>query len=281
MDYRCEVVTPAGRKRYIEILYKYLYSQKQDFDVWQLWVNTTNTEDINYMKQLERENSWIRTVDLTIPCRGSDSIYSFFPETKKEDTIYIRLDDDIVYLSPNFIRDLKKIRIENPKPLFIYPNIINNAIISHIHYRNDLIKYHNFPYYDSGCRTGWRDPKFCEVVHNSFLDSLENSNPEVKDSMIDPLDLWRKSFNIWTLNHYERVSINCVTWFGSVMKDTIKEVTIFEEVDIACDIPKKFNNHNIIVNGPICAHYAFFVQRDYIDNHTDILERYRKLSDKL
>jgi len=273
-DYRCEVVTPAGRKRYIEILYKYLNSQKKDFDIWQLWLNTTNKEDINYMKNLEKENSWIKCIDLKIPYNGNLSIHSFFEETKREDTIYIRLDDDIVYLSPNFIKEFKEIRIKNKNPLFIYPNIINNAIISHIHYRNNLVNFPDFAGYNCMDIVGWKNPHFCEAIHKSFLQCIEEDEEK-------GLDLWRKSFNIWTLNHFERVSINCLSWFGSTMKNKIIKIDKDEEQDIAVEIPKKFKNYHIIYNGPICAHYSFFTQRDHIDNKTNILERYNKLSDKL
>jgi hypothetical protein len=41
--------------------------------------------------------------------------------------MYIRLDDDVVWLEENFFKDMIEFRINNPEPLFIYPNIINNA----------------------------------------------------------------------------------------------------------------------------------------------------------
>ena len=34
------IVTPAGRKRYLAILIKYLVKQKHSFDSWQIWCNT-------------------------------------------------------------------------------------------------------------------------------------------------------------------------------------------------------------------------------------------------
>lgn len=272
-EFRCEVVTPAGRKRYIEILYKHLNSQKTDFDVWQLWLNTTNEEDIAYMKQLEVENSWIRCVDLKVPHNGSASIYSFFEETKDENTIYIRLDDDIVYLSPNFIRDLKDIRLKYTEPFFIYPNIINNAVISHLHYRNKLVEFPSFVGYDCLDKTGWNNPHFCEAIHKAFLNSIVRNEEK-------GLELWRKSFNVWSLDCFERVSINCLAWFGSAMKNDIVNIDPNEETWIACDIPKKFNIYNMIVNGPVCAHYAFYTQRDHIDKNTNILSRYKAIADK-
>jgi len=37
---KCIVVTPAGRRRYLEKLVKCLELQKDDFDEWHLWENT-------------------------------------------------------------------------------------------------------------------------------------------------------------------------------------------------------------------------------------------------
>ena len=56
------VVTPAGRKKYLEKLYLHLKNQKQDFHYWHLWVNTSDINDINYMKELEKNNLWIKLV---------------------------------------------------------------------------------------------------------------------------------------------------------------------------------------------------------------------------
>ena len=46
------VVTPAGRKRYLEILVHYILKEKNIIDKYVLWGNTRNQEDIEYMKYL-------------------------------------------------------------------------------------------------------------------------------------------------------------------------------------------------------------------------------------
>jgi hypothetical protein len=40
------VVTPAGRKQYLEILFKYILNLKSVITEYRLWVNTTNNDDI-------------------------------------------------------------------------------------------------------------------------------------------------------------------------------------------------------------------------------------------
>jgi hypothetical protein len=92
------------------------------------------------------------------------------------------------------------------------------------------------------------------------------------------MDIWSKSFNLWICKHFERVSINCICWFGKDMKDSIGTVGRDEEIFLACDVPRKLNRCNAIISSPICVHYAFFTQRKYIEGSTDILAQYGELS---
>lgn len=267
--YRCEIVTPAGRKRYLEILYKHLKAQKQSFDLWQLWVNTTDKDDIAYMEQLASENDWIQLKIPTWNIDGIKSICKFFKFTKDDNTIYIRLDDDVVYLAPNFIEEMKQHRIDNPSYFLVYSNIINNAIISHIHHRNGLIPG-PMPGYNCLDNIGWRNPIYCEKLHRLFLEDLEKND----------ISKWRTSFTKWVCYEFERVSINCIAWFGSYFNKHIVEVGIEEEEWLAVTYPRKSNKPNLIVSGPICAHYSFLTQRPHMDN-TNILQKYAEIADKL
>jgi hypothetical protein len=221
------------------------------------------------MDRLAAENDWIKVIKPTWRYNGNFSIYKFFENTKRDDTIYIRLDDDIVYLSPNFIKELVTKRQEMPEYLFIYPNIINNAIISHIHQSHGLIQFNENAGYECMDNIGWKNPQFCESVHRSFLNDLNNK-----------LENWTKSFNLWICNRYERVSINCICWFGRDMKK-IGQVEIDEEQFLSVNICRRLGRFNAIVGSPVCAHFAFFTQRDYIEGSTNILEQYKTLSNTL
>ncbi len=266
--YRCEIVTPAGRRRYLEILYKYLKSQRADFAVWQLWQNTRDVEDIKYMDKLAAENDWITVVKPSWPYHDNFSICPFFQFAKREDTIYIRLDDDIVFLSPNFIKELVAKRIEMPQYLFLYPNIINNAVISHLHHRNGLIDFKENAGYSCLDNVGYFNTSFCEKLHKTFINDIKSNK----------MDNWTKSWNLWILNHFERVSINCICWFGKDMRDKICNVAPEEETFLSSEVTRHLNVYNAIVSSPICVHFAFLSQRKYIEGNTDILTQYRELS---
>jgi hypothetical protein len=267
MEYKCEIVTPAGRKKYLELLYKNLKLQKNSFDIWQLWLNTTNDEDIEYMRNLEKENDWIVCIESKVPVKGRDSIYHFFENTKREDTIYIFFDDDIIYLSENFISEFKELRIKNTKSFFVLPNIINNGLLSYIHYRNNLVKFPVAPKYYFLDNVGWKDPYFCEALHKAFLNDLTNNN----------IQKWKSSFGEWKLYDYERMSFDCFAFFGSNMKHEIRKIDNPDfENQISSIITKKYDNPAVVYGNPICVHYSFSPQRKHLET-TDVFGKYSEM----
>lgn len=261
-----EIVTPAGRKRYLEILYKHLKSQKNDFNKWTLWINTYNPEDVSYCRELAKENEWIQTIEATVVPNGGITIYQFFKYACDPDSIYIRLDDDVIWIEKNFIKNLANFRINNPEYFLVYPNIINNAVIDHLNQRSGALTINNL--IDYGCldQNGWANSQIAEQKHNNFINSIHSS------------DIKKFKFKKWILNRHERVSINCISWLGSEFKKFDGKVGHFEEQWLSMDAPKIFNKFNVIYGKTLCSHYAFCTQRDYLDNQTDILNKYRDLT---
>ena len=81
--HRCVVVTPAGRRRYMELLVKHIIKQKDFIDEYRIWVNTKNSNDIDYFRQLEQEYSGFITLDFSADCdpkkgEGGWAIHRFF-----------------------------------------------------------------------------------------------------------------------------------------------------------------------------------------------------------
>lgn len=259
---RVEIVTPAGRKRYLHLLYEHLKLQKNDFDQWTIWINTKYSGDYNYCKELEKENDWIKTIESILPPSGCNSIYSFFKYTCDPNTIYIRIDDDIVWLENNFIKKIIQFRIDNPNYFLVYANIINNSIIDHLHQRIGGLNIRTNIGYDSMDNVGWATPEICLLKHSNLIKSIFKN------------DLDKFKFNKWILNRYERVSINCISWFGSEFQKFNGHVDKDEEHWLSHVYPKQIEKPNIICGNALCSHFAFFTQRDFLDK-TEILKMYR------
>lgn len=260
------LTTPAGRKRYLELLYNHLKNQKDEFDIWILWMNTNNQEDLEYMKKLSDENEWIKLQPSKMDNFTSLNIFHFFHEAIDEDTVYIRLDDDIVYIHPNSLTKLFNFRISNPEYFLVYGNILNNGITSHIHQRRCILPIYPKLGYHCTDENGWNNPNVTETIHNEFFNAYNNNN--INKFYIDN----------WVLNYYERCSINVISWLGKTFKEFDGQVGTDEEQWLSVDKPSQIKKPNIIFGDGLFVHYAFYTQRGYIDS-TDILNKYKKISE--
>lgn len=264
------VVTPAGRKPYLEILVKYLAVQKPAFTQWHLWKNTSNVDDIRYMESLARRYSWIKVVDFqgSNPGRGNLNIGGFFQHACVPGSIYLRLDDDIVYLDPNFIESMFRYRMTHIGPPLVYSQIVNNNVIAHLQQKAGLLPP-DLPPIERACMgNAWRTPKIAERIHRQFLADCR---------VPGKLQRWMSLPNA-TFDDYVRVSINCICWFGAdFQKFNCKLGHDDEEQWLSVDLSQQNKSPHVMFGGAICAHYAFYTQRPELDK-TDILQQYARLA---
>lgn len=267
------VVTPAGRKKYLEILLEHMKREHDNsgFHQWDLWINTNVEEDIEYCRSLASKFPWIKTIELPgIHCVTNSNIHKFFKYACDPRCVYVRVDDDIVYIEPGFFDKLYTFRIANPEPFLVYANIINNAVISHIHQRNRRFRYTRLGGYKCMDDIGWKDPHYAETIHRAFIKDVKEGN----------IKKWHRSFDTWECIDFERVSINGISWLGRTFKEFEGQVGEDEEAWLSVDKPRMLNKTNVIFGGAICAHFAFFTQRSHLDT-TDILDQYRDLTTKV
>lgn len=263
------IVTPAGRKKYLEILSKYLVAYKDEFDRWDIWVNTTEYDDIDYIINLGNQYDFIRVIPNPIPpsehFHKGTTIHPFFKYCIKEDECYLRLDDDIVFIKKGSLETLFQRRLELDEPFLLFGNIFNNAIITHLHQRFGLLptKYGIVGYYCTD-EIGWGNPYFAAKMHKIFL----------QDTTID------LSFPNWILNMYEQCSINVISWTGKEFAKFNGIVESDEEQFLTMRKPAQLRRPNMIIGDTLFVHWAFFTQRPFLDS-TEILQRYKEIADAL
>lgn len=270
-------VTPAGRKRYLEILVPYLLKNRHIINNHIFWVNTENLDDIDYMKSVCNDYPDFFKLQLAkIPINGNLSIGHFFQECQDEDTLYIRFDDDICFVDEDAVKALIDFRMEHPEYFLVFGNIINNSICSFLHqHLGNLPLDLSSIKYDCACDFGWKSPEMAEIIHNNFLSDLHKS------------ELEKYKFEKWILHEYERFSINYFAWFGKDFKKFDGKVeyaefsTTDEEQWLTVDKPRQLCQPNIVCGSSIVAHFAFFTQREYLEKNTQILQEYRVIAEGL
>lgn len=265
------IVTPAGRKQFLEILYNNLYAVRDQFDEWILWANTDNKEDLDYIRHLSESNDFIRCIDLDVPYNGNFSIASFFKYAKDVNSVYLRLDDDICFVDKSAIENIFNYRISNPEPFLVYGNIVNNAIINYIQQRSGRLSYSSGANTYAGLEYIKRNTEaIAAETHRFFIDKINLSR--VADVKFD---------YSWKLLSYERASINAVAWLGSDF-DSFDGIPDFsgqkdedEEEFLACTMPKRLKRPNEIYGNAVFAHFSYRPQLDYlINSHPEIYDFY-------
>ena len=262
-DKRLVVCTPAGRRRYLEVLARYVLAEPA-VDEWQLWANTTCTEDLRWMGALSGRDPRVTVVSGNWPAAGTDSIHKFFPACTDPSTVYVRLDDDVVFAEPGAIVRLAARRLDEPDPFLLFGNVYNNALVSHLHQRlGRLTTEHGLVGYDCMDAVGWNDGAFAIDTHRRFL-----ADP-------DP-EHWR--LPDWNLSWYERFSINVFAWTGDAFATFGGRVGRDEEDWLSVQRPKEIGRPSRMAGDCFFSHYAFFTQREAIDAAVDVLAGYRRLA---
>ena len=254
---------PAGRQRYMELLIPQLLREK-GWDELQIWVNTADPADLAYINHLPSLDRRIRLLTLPdgVEPDKFHTIHHFFKHCIDPDTVYIRMDDDVVYLEPGSITKLARFRIQNQRPFLVFPVIVNNAVITHILQVLGRIRISRYVPPQCMDPIGWRNPELAEALHRIFLQSLEKGVLSRFKFRSRPIAL-------------SRMSINCISWlgkefarFGGVLGSTD------EEEWLSVIRPTELGVANAIFGEVVMAHFAFYPQREHLHT-TDILERYR------
>lgn len=266
-DRKIVVVTPAGRRRYLELLVPQVLSYAPLIDEYQLWVNTVDAADIAYMEQLERDHALIKLKRLppTQPFNANMSIHVFFRECKEPGSVYVRFDDDVIALDSlrAFMAFLDH-RIDHPEYFLVYANILNNAIVSHIQQRHGKLGVERGVVgYSCMDPMGWSNGEFAVDTHRTILSKAAKGD-------------FRKFYfrPEWRLIEFERVSINCVSWLGSYFETFDGRVGADEELWLACLKPSADRKMNTIFGEFCVVHFSFYPQQATVEA-AGVLESYR------
>jgi hypothetical protein len=267
MNKKVIVCIPAGRKRYMEILIQYLLKETDIIDEIRIWNNTTNDNDLSWIDYVHKkypiiklDNRFLKTKETGM---GGANVYRFYDRCTEEDTVYIKIDDDVVWLKPKFIRHMVECRVNYPEYFLIYGNIINNSVCDYYNKENGMYKEINGFTNTCMCSFSWARGDICEMKHNDVLTKFLEKNKKLPNQrMIELND--------------KRCSINCISWLGSEFRKFQGHVEGDEEEYFSRILPNKLGKKNCIYGNGYCSHFAFFTQRSHMDS-TNILNRYKNL----
>ena len=275
-DYRIVVCVPAGRRRHLAILFRLLEQYASVVDRVDLWINTVDRADIRFAEEYKGGSIEYKLVRIPQSLVRTDvlwkSVCQFYRFACEEDTIYIKVDDDIVWLdSLEKFTDFLDVRIDNREPFLVSANVLNNAICTHLHQR-----FGNFPTdkgivnWNSHDSLGLFNGPFAEVLHEAVWAELQ------KDPTLERFRIRPKTYELF---HYERICINFIAWFGEDFAQFKGKVPEEDELWLTMQKTKELQRPVVICGDFICVHYAFSPQREHLDDRTDYLQKYAALSE--
>jgi hypothetical protein len=275
--------TPYGRRRTYSILIKYLERDVARGLVDEVWafMNTDPTgqeDDIAYAHELADRFPWFhlkhRPEGVLIHGQKQRNTGYAYRYMTNPDTVYLRLDDDVVYLHESAIENLVRARIDMPAPVAVFPIIINNAICSHFLQLCGKIPM-EWGAVNAYCMdpTGWANGPFAVKLHEMLLDHIEAGT-------VESLYLYQD----FPLQPGTQFSVSCFASLGSMYADLPDGPGVLvpdeEESYHTIHRPLATGAPNIIRGNAIVSHFSFFPQHPFL-NATNLLDRYRELADKV
>ncbi|KAI1208393.1 uncharacterized protein F4807DRAFT_431150 [Annulohypoxylon truncatum] len=126
-----------GRKRTVDFLDCYLQQNLAAnggyVDEIRFMVHTNNDEDLDYLKDLvSRREEHYHIVEANT-CEGS-SYGCIWDSVVEDDTIYVKIDDDIIFIHPDAIPQLVHTRIATPHPFAVSANLVNSPLTGYEHF---------------------------------------------------------------------------------------------------------------------------------------------------
>ncbi len=191
--------------------------------------------------------------------------YRYYAQLSQSDpdTIFLKSDDDVVYLQLSELQDFIDFRAAQPHYFLVSANVVNNNVCAYYQQQNGAIPQAlmELELPEGGFKgTLWSSRDLATRLHDHFLD-----DPDAFRKLPRDVIEWR-----------QRLSINFVAWIG---RDAVYMAAYMgdDEHATSVEIPQYLGRPNCIYPGMLVGHLTFFPQ-DPDFEHERILGRYRELA---
>ena len=264
---RVVAVTPAGRRRYLEVLKTYVLAD-EGIAEWQLWDNCRDPADRAYILALAERHAKIRIMRLPGSDGGNRAINRFYRFCTDPGVFYIKMDDDLMWLPPGFAADfLARALAGQGRYLWWSPLVVNNAVCAWLLQQHGALRIAAPLSAQANDPHGWRNPRFAEALHRAFLAQLRGEGAglfRVADASVS----------------VSRFSINCLGLFGADVAALGAEFCPAEADDeewISAVLTYRTGRPGRVLGDLAVAHFGFFTQERHLLG-TDVLDQYYDLA---
>jgi hypothetical protein len=262
------VVTPAGREKYLRLLSHYVLCSS-DVAEWQLWDNCRNECDRAYLRTLAAGDHRCKLKQLPGANGDNRAIGSFFQFCDDPDALYLRLDDDIVFIEENFFSKFTaRAKAERGRAIWFAPMVINNAVCNFLLQQLSRVAISGPITCQAMCPHSWAYPNLPEALHPVFIEAVRSGR--LSDFRVPDRDV-----------RLSRFSVNAIGFYGAeklALGDGFLPPGCTEEEEwLSAILPAKTNRPGRIFGDLIVAHFSFYTQERRL-LQTDILDAYYALA---
>lgn len=273
--WRVVAVVPAGRQQRMAILMDNLRRFRSVLDEVQVWLNCDDDQvaDVAWLRSLpDLYPGWVNLHELDPGERVRPKQLNtgrFYRWTRDPETIYVRFDDDIVFVHDDYFTHLLHFRLANPDHLIVFGSIINNAVCSWLLQERELLGTEFGKVVAPYCMdpVGWGSGDFATNLHRWFLDLAEQG--QVERIFYPRAEIGWTRFSVSNMCF---MGADCDRW-GGITPNRDEEIFLTEE------LPRSWDRKNVVCGSAVVSHYSFFTQHAALAE-TDILARYSALAQR-
>jgi len=264
----------AGRRPYLEVMLRYVRALMERGLVLEchLWNFTRNLDDERWLKEhFSAQDQPIKLMHINNKHIWTE-YYKHYTKERYPDHIIIKCDDDVVYMDIDRFQGFLEHRRTFPDHLLAFPSIINNGVCANYQqlagfHQADEHNLGTFPY-DTLCGRLWADGRLAERLHDHFIDNIDDYTSRAANMPIR------------TIKQGDRTSINFFAFLSKDL-DIFQRIGTDDEHELSVRMPNETGRTNYVDMSCFVVHLGFYKQRETGMNEGRILERYRKVADRL
>jgi len=261
------IVTPAGRERYMRLLSHYVLASPAVTE-WHLWDNCRTVGDRRYLRQLAASDPRCKLKERADADGTTESIGDFFRFCDDAEALYLRLDDDIVFVESNlFERFIAKAQTAAGDALWFSPLVINNGICNWMLQHFSRVVIEGPVTCGAMCPYSWAFASFPAALHPVFIDAVRRKR--LADFRVPDREV-----------RLSRFSINALGFFGRdkmAIGDMFYPPDRNEEEWLSAILPAKLNKGGKIFGDLAVAHFSYYTQEQQL-LRMDLLASYYALA---
>eukprot|EP00397_Hematodinium_sp_SG-2012_P044509 GEMP01049735.1.p1 GENE.GEMP01049735.1~~GEMP01049735.1.p1 ORF type:complete len:313 (+),score=55.31 GEMP01049735.1:2-940(+) len=290
---RVEAIVTFGRMDRVQILDRYLrmnlVSAGGVISKVHFVLLTTTKTDLLFLQSIIDE-----VPEYGMPKVKGHYLAKMYSVATDPNVVYVKIDDDIVYIAPDTFEILVESKINDPDCSFVSANVVNHAILGALHDELGAMREEYRPVFDgwraviemkaqSDCL--WRKWECGEWVHRSFLHHINRGTEDIfkfvkynfhthgfggyksdDSEWITPTKTSRWSINFFAFTTRELEGID---WDGLDEDD---------ESQISYMQPHKLQLASCAMGKALVVHFSYSLQEEGLLANTTLLEEYDKLS---